>query len=92
LTSLGLFNFGAFLRVAELLNGGVDATKPNDCVMSENWCACTHFGQYRVRDGSSQSLKGYQITVTDLFESDISSDRGYLAQAELPRVGVFVYW
>jgi len=61
---------------------GVDPTKAIDCVVSENWFACTFFGQYRVRDGSSQSLKGYQLAVTDLFESDVSNDRGYLGHAQ----------
>jgi hypothetical protein len=61
---------------------GVDSTKPIECAMSENWFVCTFFGQYTLRDGSNRSLKGYQIAVTDLFESEVSNDRGPLGDAE----------
>lgn len=61
---------------------GVDGTKSMDCAMSENWFACTFFGQYTLRDGSNRSLKGYQIAVTDLYESEVSNDRGPLGDAE----------
>ncbi|SPN99843.1 uncharacterized protein DNG_02695 [Cephalotrichum gorgonifer] len=61
---------------------GVDGTKSIDCTMSENWFACTFFGQYVLRDGSSRSLQGYQIAVSDLYESEVSNDRGPLGDAE----------
>jgi len=61
---------------------GVDTSKPIDCVMSENWFACTFFGEYKVRDGSNRSIKGYQISMTDLYESEVSNDRGPLGDAE----------
>ena len=60
---------------------GVDGTKTVDCVMSENWFACTFFGQYTLRDGSNRSLKGYQMAVSDLYESEVSNDRGPLGDA-----------
>lgn len=61
---------------------GVDGTKTIDCAMSENWFACTFFGQYTLRDGSGQMLKGYQMAVSDLYESEVSNDRGPLGDAE----------
>ncbi|PKS09430.1 hypothetical protein jhhlp_004045 [Lomentospora prolificans] len=61
---------------------GVDSTKAIDCVMSENWFACTFFGQYNIRDGTNRNIKGYQISMTDLYESEVSNDRGPLGDAE----------
>ncbi|KAH6686899.1 hypothetical protein F5X68DRAFT_13131 [Plectosphaerella plurivora] len=66
---------------------GVDSTKTIDCTVAENWFACTFFGEYTPRDGnglpqSGQALKGYQIIVSDLFESDDVNDRGPLGDAE----------
>ncbi|KAM0326163.1 hypothetical protein ACHAQA_006758 [Verticillium albo-atrum] len=65
---------------------GVDPSKTIDCAVAENWFACTFFGQYSLKDAqghsqSGQSLKGYQIVVTDLYESDESNDRGPLGAA-----------
>ncbi|KAH7634381.1 hypothetical protein B0T09DRAFT_378274 [Sordaria sp. MPI-SDFR-AT-0083] len=60
---------------------GVDPKKHIECAMAENWFTCTYFGQYRVRDGA-QSLKGYQIVVSDLYETDKPNDRGVLGDAE----------
>ncbi|KAL2108955.1 hypothetical protein VUR80DRAFT_3151 [Thermomyces stellatus] len=61
---------------------GVDNSKSVDCALSENWFACTYFGQYILRDGSNRSLKGYQMVVTDLYESEVSNDRGPLGNAQ----------
>jgi hypothetical protein len=62
---------------------GVDRTKPIECAMAENWFVCTFFGQHALRDGAAgQSLKGYQVVVTDLYESDEANDRGPLGEAE----------
>ncbi|KAK1779936.1 hypothetical protein QBC45DRAFT_409840 [Copromyces sp. CBS 386.78] len=60
---------------------GVDPKKHIECAMAENWFTCTYFGQYRVRDGA-QSLKGYQIVVSDLYETDKPNHRGVLGDAE----------
>jgi hypothetical protein len=60
---------------------GVDGSKDISCVMSENWYACTFFGQYLLDDGSNQSIKGYQLVVTDLYESPEANDRGPLGDA-----------
>lgn len=61
---------------------GVDPTKSIKCAMSENWFACTFFGQYRLRENTAQSLKGYQIVITDLYESEEANDRGPLGDSE----------
>ncbi|KAG7291856.1 hypothetical protein NEMBOFW57_001877 [Staphylotrichum longicolle] len=61
---------------------GVDLTKPIECAMAENWFVCTFFGQYTLRDNAAQSLKGYQIVVSDLYESDEPNNRGPLGDAD----------
>lgn len=59
---------------------GVDTGKPVHCALSENWFACTFFGQYALRDNPSQFLKGYQLVVSDLYESELANDRGPLGE------------
>ncbi|KAJ3499031.1 hypothetical protein NLG97_g661 [Lecanicillium saksenae] len=61
---------------------GVDATKLVSCTMSENWYACSFFGQYKLNDESGRSIKGYQIVVSDLYESSTPNDRGPLGDDE----------
>lgn len=60
---------------------GVDTSKPADCAISENWFVCSFFGQYELRDNAAQSLKGYQLVVSDLYESDRANDRGPLGES-----------
>lgn len=60
---------------------GIDLTKPIECAMAENWFVCTYFGQYALRENAAQFLKGYQMIVTDLYESDEVNDRGPLGNA-----------
>ncbi|KAH6630471.1 hypothetical protein B0J18DRAFT_421249 [Chaetomium sp. MPI-SDFR-AT-0129] len=60
---------------------GIDTTKPIECAMAENWFVCTYFGQYTLRANPAQTLKGYQILVTDLYESESPNDRGPLGDA-----------
>ncbi|KAI8284948.1 ER membrane protein complex subunit 1 [Colletotrichum sp. SAR11_240] len=65
---------------------GVDTDKNVECALSENWFVCTFFGEYALKDDagqpqSGQSLKGYQIVVSDLYESDYANDRGPLGDA-----------
>jgi hypothetical protein len=62
-------------------HNGIDASKPIECAMAENWFVCTYFGQYALRDNSAQSLKGCQVVVADLYESDKPNDRGPLGDA-----------
>ncbi|OTA56850.1 DUF1620-domain-containing protein [Hypoxylon sp. EC38] len=60
---------------------GVDPTKDITCAMAENWFVCSFFGQYKLRDAQPQYLKGYQVVVTDLYESDKANDRGPLGDS-----------
>ncbi|OTB07472.1 hypothetical protein M426DRAFT_318143 [Hypoxylon sp. CI-4A] len=60
---------------------GVDPSKDITCAVAENWFVCSFFGQYKLRDAQSQYLKGYQVAVTDLYESDNANDRGPLGDA-----------
>ncbi|KAI1494607.1 hypothetical protein F5X96DRAFT_616836 [Biscogniauxia mediterranea] len=60
---------------------GVDSSKDITCALAENWFMCSFFGQYQLRDAPAQSLKGYQVVVTDLYESELSNDRGPLGDA-----------
>lgn len=59
---------------------GVDTGKTIECAMSENWFVCSFFGQYTLRDNTAQSLKGYQIVVADLYESEEANNRGPLGE------------
>lgn len=56
---------------------GVDPTKDISCAVAENWFLCSFYGQYKLRD-AAQNLKGYQVVVSDLYESDEANDRGPL--------------
>ncbi|KAK8074895.1 hypothetical protein PG997_009558 [Apiospora hydei] len=60
---------------------GVDPNKDISCAITENWFACSFFGQYAVRHSETQSVKGYQLAITDLYESEVSNDRGPLGEA-----------
>ncbi|TQV98059.1 DUF1620 domain-containing protein [Cordyceps javanica] len=60
---------------------GVDAGKSVSCTMSENWFACSFFGQYKLDDDSGRSIQGYQIVVSDLYESEMPNDRGPLGDS-----------
>ncbi|KAJ5995077.1 hypothetical protein N7481_002054 [Penicillium waksmanii] len=56
---------------------GVDPTQPISSVMSENWFAYSFFGD---AIGES-SAKGYQLVISELYESSIANDRGPLDAA-----------
>ncbi|KAI2472307.1 DUF1620-domain-containing protein [Annulohypoxylon bovei var. microspora] len=60
---------------------GVDPTKEISCAVAENWFLCSFFGEYKLRDAQPQQLKGYQVVVSDLYESDSANDRGPLGDA-----------
>ncbi|TKW54114.1 ER membrane protein complex subunit 1 [Colletotrichum tanaceti] len=65
---------------------GVDGNKKIECTLAENWFVCTFFGEYALKDDagqplSGQTLKGSQIVVSDLYESDYVDDRGPLGDA-----------
>lgn len=61
----------------------VDVTQPINCVVSENWFAYAVFSDLVEGVGpdaatSSAKMMGYQIVVSELFESSIINDRGPL--------------
>ncbi|KAJ5947657.1 hypothetical protein N7466_000672 [Penicillium verhagenii] len=56
---------------------GVDPTQPIASVITENWFAYSFFGN--IVDESS--AKGYQLVVSELYESSIANDRGPLNSA-----------
>ncbi|KAI1121224.1 hypothetical protein F5Y10DRAFT_256741 [Nemania abortiva] len=60
---------------------GVDPNKDISCTISENWFLCTYYGQYQLRDSETQNLKGYQVVISDLYESEVANDRGPLGDA-----------
>ncbi|KAI0204127.1 hypothetical protein F4808DRAFT_369401 [Astrocystis sublimbata] len=60
---------------------GVDPNKDISCTLSENWFLCTYYGQYQLRDSDKQTLKGYQVVISDLYESELANDRGPLGDA-----------
>ncbi|KJZ75847.1 hypothetical protein HIM_04671 [Hirsutella minnesotensis 3608] len=60
---------------------GVDASKSISCAMAENWYACSFFGDYVLDDKTDRSIKGYQLIVTDLYESPEPNSRGPLGDA-----------
>ncbi|TGJ83986.1 hypothetical protein E0Z10_g4751 [Xylaria hypoxylon] len=60
---------------------GVDSNKDITCAVSENWFLCTYYGQYQLQDSQAQNLKGYQVVISDLYESELANDRGPLGDA-----------
>lgn len=67
--------------LATQVYNGVDGSKSPSCAMAENWYACTFFGEYTVDDGTNRVIKGFQVAVSDLYESPESNDRGPLGEA-----------
>ncbi|KAK4229566.1 hypothetical protein QBC38DRAFT_472167 [Podospora fimiseda] len=61
---------------------GVDPSKTIECAMAENWFVCTFFGQYTLQANKAKTLRGYQVVVSDLYESEEANNRGPLGDAE----------
>ncbi|KAJ5134563.1 hypothetical protein N7526_005928 [Penicillium atrosanguineum] len=61
----------------EAIQVGVDANQPISSTISENWFAYSFYGD--ATDESS--AKGYQLVISELYESDIPNDRGPLDAA-----------
>ncbi|KKP01741.1 hypothetical protein THAR02_06157 [Trichoderma harzianum] len=68
--------------LASQVHEGVDGDKDISCTLSENWYSCAFFGQYTLNDGTDRDIKGYQVVVSDLYESPAANDRGPLGDAE----------
>lgn len=60
---------------------GVDTRKQAQCAIAENWFVCSFFARYTMNDNAAQSLMGYQLAVSDLYESDEANDRGPLGDS-----------
>ncbi|CAG8944199.1 unnamed protein product [Penicillium salamii] len=57
---------------------GVDSTQPIASVVSENWLAYSFWGDVTTDESSA---KGYQLVVSELYESPLPNDRGALDSA-----------
>lgn len=71
------------LVVHTLTHPKVDVTKPITCVVSENWFAYTIFSDFSDGEGKTTADlqtqgKGYQLVVSELFESPLANVRGVL--------------
>ncbi|KAL8652463.1 MAG: hypothetical protein Q9210_002665 [Variospora velana] len=67
----------------------VDITQPIKCVLSENWFAYTVFSNLTERVAQNGAVtqaatKGYQVVVSELYESTVANDRGPLDPASSP--------
>ncbi|CAK7228254.1 hypothetical protein SBRCBS47491_006844 [Sporothrix bragantina] len=64
---------------------GVDGAKPVDCLLFENTFLCTFFADYTVASGNPdvapQTIKGYHLAVSDLYESTEPNNRGALGSS-----------
>jgi hypothetical protein len=57
---------------------GVDSTQPIASVISENWFAYSFWGDAAADESSA---KGYQLVISELYESPLPNDRGSLDSA-----------
>ena len=57
---------------------GVDSTQPIASVISENWLAYSFWGDVAADESSA---KGYQLVISELYESPLPNDRGSLDSA-----------
>ncbi|EFX02072.1 duf1620 domain containing protein [Grosmannia clavigera kw1407] len=73
--------------VAAATHLGVDGGKPVECLLFENTFMCTFFADYRVDDSANiaATIKGYHLTVSDLYESLEPNERGWGAAAAAVR-------
>ncbi|EPE07525.1 hypothetical protein F503_00247 [Ophiostoma piceae UAMH 11346] len=55
---------------------GVDGTKPVECLLFENTFTCTFFADYATDEQPAQGIKGYHLTVSDIYESLEPNNRG----------------
>jgi len=60
---------------------GVDVTQPITSLITENWFVYSLWGDLTTDITSPASSKGYQLVVSDFYESSIANDRGPLGDA-----------
>ena len=75
---------GSILHTAT--HSGVDTTQPVTAVLSENWVVYTFFADDDVAMVAG-GAKGYQLVVSELYESEFKNDRGALS--DTPDVSSF---
>ena len=56
----------------------VDTTQPITSLLTENWFVYSLWGDVDAESTSLPAAKGYQLVVSELFESSLSNDRGPL--------------
>lgn len=56
----------------------VDTTQPITSLLSENWFVYSLWADVTKESTGSPSVKGYQLVVSDLYESSMANDRGPL--------------
>jgi len=61
---------------------GVDTKQPIASVLTENWFAYSLWSDMVAATSTLPASKGYQIIVTELYESDVPNDRGPLGAAD----------
>lgn len=59
-------------------HGGVDTTQPITSAISENWFVYSLWSDILPTTSGLPASKGYQLVVTELYESDVPNDRGPL--------------
>ncbi len=70
---------GAILHT--ITHTGVDTTRRIVSAMSENWFVYSLWSDVNKSTTTASAAKGYQLFVTELYESDIPNDRGPLGAA-----------
>jgi len=60
---------------------GVDTTQPITSALTENWFAYSLWADVLPTTAALPASKGYQIVVSELYESDVANDRGPLGAA-----------
>jgi hypothetical protein len=56
----------------------VDLSQPITSLLTENWFVYSLWSDVNKNPATSQSYKGYQLVVSDLYESSLANDRGPL--------------
>jgi len=59
---------------------GVDVTQPITSALTENWFAYSLWSDVLSTTTALPSSKGYQIIISELYESDVPNDRGPLGE------------
>jgi hypothetical protein len=58
---------------------GVDTTQPITSALSENWFTYSLWGDVTTKGSIPSASKGYQLVISEMYESDVPNDRGPLS-------------